>query len=581
MPTIHIDKKDLFDYLDNQFDTEQFRELCFEFGIELEEDSSEEDGFIESDRAQLKIDIPANRYDLLCFEGLSRALGVFLGREGVPNYRVITTKSPQRITVAKECAQVRPLVVGAILRNFRFNQDRYQSFIDLQDKLHSNLCRKRTLVAIGTHDLDTVSGPFTYEARKPEDISFVPLNQTEEMDGHQLIEFYESDMQIKKFLNIIRDSPVFPVIYDSRRTVMSLPPLINSEHSKINLDTRNIFIEITATDMTKVNIVLNIMLTMFSGYCDEPFTVEPVEVVYPDGTTKLYPDLALREMKTTAEYLNGIIGIEMSDEEIARLLGKMALEASAESGEITVKIPPTRPDILQECDIAEDLAIAFGYNRIPRVQNNEATVGAPLPLNNLSDIVRREIAMAGWTEALTLSLCSHDENFKYLRRADNGLEAVLLENPHVIENQMCRTLLMPGLLKTVRENKRHPNPVRVFEVSDVVLKDAERERGAVNQRHACALYSSDEARFEVIQGLLDAIMRALNVPRSKLGKGYYLEESEYSMYLPGRSASVIYTDELNHRVVLGSIGIIHPEVLSNFELKNPISCFEINIEPFL
>ncbi|KAJ2612195.1 phenylalanine--tRNA ligase subunit beta [Coemansia sp. RSA 1365] len=581
MPTINIDKKDLFDYFDNQFDTEQFRELCFEFGIELEEDSSEDDGFIEGERAQLKIDIPANRYDLLCFEGLSRALGVFLGREDPPKYRVVPTKSPQRITVAKECAQVRPLVVGAILRNVRLNADRYQSFIDLQDKLHNNLCRKRTLVSIGTHDLDTVSGPFTYEAQEPENINFVPLNQTEEMDGRQLIDFYESDMHIKRFLHIIRDSPVFPVIYDSRRTVMSLPPLINSEHSKIKLDTSNIFIEITATDMTKVNIVLNIMLTMFSGYCDEPFTVEPVEVVYPDGTTMLYPDLAPREMKTTAKYLNGIVGIEKTDEEIARLLRKMALEASAKSGEITVKIPPTRPDILQECDIAEDLAIAFGYNRIPRVQNNEATVGAPLPLNKLSDIVRREMAMAGWTEALTLSLCSHDENFKYLRRADNGREAVLLANPQTIENQVCRTLLMQGLLKTVRENKRHPNPIRVFEVSDVVLKNAEMERGAMNQRHACALYSSDEARFEVIQGLLDAIMLALNVPRSKLERGYYLEEAEHPMYLPGRSASVVYTDEQNRRLVLGSIGIMHPEVLVNFELKNPISCFEINIEPFL
>lgn len=39
------------------------------------------------------------------------------------------------------------------------------SFIDLQDKLHQNICRRRTLVAIGTHDLDTIQGPFTYNVR--------------------------------------------------------------------------------------------------------------------------------------------------------------------------------------------------------------------------------------------------------------------------------------------------------------------------------------------------------------------------------------------------------------------------------
>ncbi|KAJ1729579.1 phenylalanine--tRNA ligase subunit beta, partial [Coemansia biformis] len=285
MPTINLDKKELFDYLGNQFDTAQFLELCFEFGIELEEDSSEDGTLAEGERAQLKIDIPANRYDLICFEGVSRALGVFLGREETPKYRVAPVEKPQRIVVAKECALVRPYVVGVILRGVEFNADRYQSFIDLQDKLHNNLCSKRTLVSIGTHDLDTVTGPFTYEAQTPEDIKFVPLDQTELMDGRRLIEFYESVKHIEPYLHIIRDSPVYPVIYDAKRTVMSLPPLINSEHSKITLDTRNIFIEITATDLTKVNMVLNIMLTMFSGYCEEPFTVEPVEVVYPDGKT--------------------------------------------------------------------------------------------------------------------------------------------------------------------------------------------------------------------------------------------------------------------------------------------------------
>ncbi|KAJ1964666.1 phenylalanine--tRNA ligase subunit beta [Dipsacomyces acuminosporus] len=582
MPTVTIDKKDLFDYLDNKYNTDQFRELCFEFGIELEEDTSEEGELAEGERAQLKIDIPANRYDLLCFEGLSRALGIFLGREKTPQYKVVPVDKPQRITVAKECSQVRPFVVGAILRGVKLTQDRYQSFIDLQDKLHNNLCRKRTLVSIGTHDLDTVQGPFTYEARKPEDIRFVPLNQTEEMGGRRVLEFYESDLHIKKFLHIIRDSPVYPVIYDSNRTVMSLPPLINSEHSKITLDTKNIFIEITATDLTKVSIVLNIVLTMFSVYCAEPFTVEPVEVVYPDGKSVVYPDLEPRSIKTTRKYLNGIVGISQTNDQIVDLLKKMSLDAAVESeGEISVKLPPTRPDILQECDIAEDLGIAFGYNKIPRALNNAATVGKAFPLNKLSDLIRKEIAMAGWTEALTLSLCSHDENFKFLRREDKGDEAVVLANPKTIEYQVCRSTLLPGLLKTIRENKKHPIPYQLFEISDVVFKDPSRQRGASNQRRACALFSSHSAQFETIQGLLDTIMVSLNVPHAKEGKGYHLSEADLPTYLPGRSANIMYTDDEGKKVVLGSIGVIHPEVLANFELDYPVSSFEINVEPFL
>jgi phenylalanyl-tRNA synthetase beta chain len=77
------------------------------------------------------------------------------------------------------------------LRNVKLTQARYESFIALQDKLHQNLARQRTLVSIGTHDMDSLKGPFTYEALPPKDIKFVPLNQTQEMNGEELMEFYE------------------------------------------------------------------------------------------------------------------------------------------------------------------------------------------------------------------------------------------------------------------------------------------------------------------------------------------------------------------------------------------------------
>lgn len=77
------------------------------------------------------------------------------------------------------------------MRDITFDQNRYDSFIDLQDKLHQNIARKRTQVAIGTHDYDTIKGPFVYDAKAPKDIKFKPLNQTEEMDGERLMTFYE------------------------------------------------------------------------------------------------------------------------------------------------------------------------------------------------------------------------------------------------------------------------------------------------------------------------------------------------------------------------------------------------------
>ena len=146
---------------------------------------------------------------------------------------------------------------------------------------------------------------------------------------------YEAhDLKLRRFVPIIRDSVVYPVILDSRRTVCSLPPIINaampavcrdpgsvlgrgsprhsqcptakmsavSSHAQqrlthafrtillmlvqITLETRDVFIECTATDLAKAHIVLNTVTTMFSEYCSAPFEVEPVEVVDALGTAQ-------------------------------------------------------------------------------------------------------------------------------------------------------------------------------------------------------------------------------------------------------------------------------------------------------
>ena len=91
MPKFTVPEKSLFSAIDRKEMTmEEFDELCFEFGIELDEweDVKEGDRVI---RRDYKIEIPANRYDLLCFEGLIRALNVFLGNtKQAPIYRYAT-----------------------------------------------------------------------------------------------------------------------------------------------------------------------------------------------------------------------------------------------------------------------------------------------------------------------------------------------------------------------------------------------------------------------------------------------------------------------------------------------------------
>ncbi|XP_047325904.1 phenylalanine--tRNA ligase beta subunit, cytoplasmic [Impatiens glandulifera] len=594
MPTVSVGRDRLFEALGHTYTQEEFEDLCFSFGIELDDVTTEkaiirkernlkgDDESADDEEVIYKIEVPANRYDLLCLEGLAQSLRIFLGFDQIPTYKLanISVESMLKMHVKSETESIRPHIVCAVLRGVHFDEVRYNSFIELQDRLHQNICRRRTLVSIGTHDLDTIEGPFTYEALPPSDINFVPLKQVKNFRADELMEFYKSDMKLKKFLHIIENSPVYPVIYDRNRTVLSLPPIINSAHSAITLKTRNVFIEVTATDLTKAKIVLNTMVAMFSVYCERKFEVEPVEVISSVGKSSVYPDLSLYHTEVSVQYINDILGVPLAAEKVTNLLNKMQLHAESsysgsKTGYIKVSVPPTRSDILHACDVAEDVAIAFGYNEIPKRIPPSLK---PLPLNQFTDLIRSEIAMSGFTEVLTWVLCSYKENFAMLNREDDKSTSVIIGNPRSSDFEVVRTSLMPGILKTVGHNKDHPKPIKIFEVGDITLLDESRDVGAKNIRRLGALYCGANSGFELIHGLIDRIMEVVGSPFVQPGDntGYYIERADEPEFLRGRQARVIFRGKC-----IGTFGIVHPEVLSNFDIPDPCSFVELDIESFL
>ncbi|KAH6836025.1 tRNA synthetase beta subunit family protein [Perilla frutescens var. hirtella] len=593
MPTVSVGRDRLFEALGCTYTQEDFEDLCFKFGIELDDVTTEkaiirkekhleeEEEASEDEEVIYKIEVPANRYDLLCLEGLSQALRIFNGLDPIPTYTAanIGKESMLRMHVKPETSQIRPYVVCAVLRGVTFDEARYNSFIELQDRLHQNICRRRTLVAIGTHDLNTIKGPFTYEALPPKEINFVPLKQTRSFSADELMEHYKKDLKLKKFLHIIEDSPVYPVIYDCNRTVLSLPPIINGARSAITLQTKNVFIECTATDLTKANIVLNTMVTMFSMYCERKFEIEPVEVTYTDGRSYVSPDLSLYQMVVPLSYITTIVGVSLPAHEVACQLNKMQLHAKHSLSEkneacFTVSVPPTRSDILHPCDVAEDVAIAYGYNEIPKITFPSLK---PQSLNQFSDLIRTEIAMVGYSEVVTWILCSSKEISTMLNREDDR-NAVINGNPRTADFEVVRTTLMPGILKTVGHNKDHPKPIRIFEVGDVVLLDEKKDVGASNRRKLAALHCGATSGFELIHGLVDRIMEANGTPFVSPGDdtGYYIESSNEPEYLAGRQAHIVYKGEK-----IGAFGIVHPQVLRNFDIPDPCSFVEIDLEKFL
>lgn len=635
MPTLAVERDTLFSHLGHSYTDKEFDELCFEFGVELDEITSEREEAQKSSTSKIskdelsalseaviyKIDVPANRYDLLCVEGLSRAIRIFLGDADSPVYTFKEVDSPFVMTVKKaNTDRIRPFVVCAVLRDVTFDQERYNSFIDLQDQLHRNLCRQRTLVAIGTHDLDSVQGPFSYDARDPSAINFVPLTPDDKSYGaKELLDFYCNDpsaKHLKPYVPIISDSPVYPVVLDANETVMSLPPIINGSKSKITLATKNVFIECTATDLTKANIVLDTMVTMFSEYCAAPFVIEPVLVQYEgeDGqiaSSYTSPELSTRKETAKVDFCNSLIGIKITAQEMKDLCNKVQLgpaELLENDTVLQVTVPPTRSDILHPVDIAEDIGIAYGYNKIVKRVPSTNTVGGEFPLNQVGDLLRDEIGRAGYIEVLTHGLCSIRDNFTALRRPETA--AVSLSNPANVEYQVVRTTLLPGLLKTLQHNKSASfiGGFKVFEISDVVIPDAEHivsetVVGAKNARRIAAVYAGPTSGFEIIHGLVDRIMTLLEIaPDEEYVKNSKSDDEKYRVardgwtytispvnetddgagsFFPGRAASLLVTKPGSEQSVVGTFGILHPEVLDNFDIKYPASCMELDLEAIM
>lgn len=156
-----------------------------------------------------------------------------------------------------------------------------------------------------------------------------------------------------------------------------------------------------------------------------------------------------------------------------------------------------------------------------------------------------------------------------------------------------RTSLLPGILKTISSNKHLPLPIKLFECSDIVLRDESCERRARNQRNLCMVVADTTSRLEIVRGMVDRIFQILNVSQThsrsetvakedsvtsvNVKNGFYIdEESSVETYFKGRRADVVYEGK-----VVGTFGVLHPDVLEKFEIGFPCTAFEMNIEPFL
>jgi len=331
-----------------------------------------------------------------------------------------------------------------------------------------------------------------------------------------------------------------------------MPPIINGNATKMEIGTEDVFIEVTAIDEHKASIVLNMLVSNFATYTN--FEIIPVKVINElTNETKIWPNI--NEIKFTCEidYLLGLSGIrELPIDKITNSLSKMGMRVNNITDKtIDVVVPITRPDVLHPCDIAEDLAISYGYELLTRRLPPNTTSGKQLTLNFYSETLKTELVGLGFVEMITFGLTQVDEQAKYMKRSDHDL--ALVGNPKSIDTQCCRKSLIPGLLKTLHSNKSESLPINIFEVGDVVIYDNKLDI-AVNQRYLCIATMATKSKFDEIHGCLDWICNCMEFD-------YKLETSNEELFIKNRGINILCNNE-----IVGVMGIIHPYTLNEFEI---------------
>jgi phenylalanyl-tRNA synthetase beta chain len=405
-------------------------------------------------------------------------------------------------------------------------------------------------MAIGVHDLSKVNFPLRYTAVKSS-FSFIPLDFDREMTVEEILRVHPKG---KAYSFILQEKASYPMIIDAQNEAISFPPIINAEKTRVTEKTTDLFIDVTGFD-ENVDRALNILACMLS---DRGGRLEVVEIHYPDRI-EITPNLEPKLIEVEKSEIDSLLGFKLSDEEVVDALEKMRYGCKFDGEKIAVLVPPYRADIMHPWDIIEDVAIGYGYDKIQPEYPQTNTIGETHPWNEVREIAREIMIGLGFVEVMTFTLTNESVMYHKMRRkADPWVDFTPVMHPLTTEHTIIRTHILPKLLELLSHNKHHEMPQMVFEVGDVV-------RGGKNYLHLSACVTHSRANFAEIRSYVQAVMRELDV-------SWKAEVSNDEAFVPGRRANII-TDGKQ----VGVFGEIHPEVLENFELKNPVVAFEIDL----
>lgn len=524
----------------------------------------------------VRMELLAVRPDMFDPGGLARALRGYLGVETGPiRYGVAGDAAHLRVDPSvRDPRSYRPFIACAVVENVRLDPDFVKILMKQQENLHWALGRNRKLASIGVYDFDTVSPTLEYTTADPDATRFVPLGATDGV-SQSLRHILEEHPKGKAYRHLLEGLAQYPLLRDDAGRVLSMPPIINSEETKVHAGSKRLFIDVTGLGERVVHRTLNILVSSIienlPGASLRGVTIDGASE--PDGrgpreAPMRTPDLTPQTMHVRASAASSLIGIPLDAESASSLLLKMrhGTRVREDRDTIDVEVPAYRNDILHENDLIEDIAIAHGYHNISPVLLPARTVGRARPLEDLTNQVRQVLSGLGFLEVMTLVLTNDEDHDLGLGREVDPL-AVRLENPVSGEQTRLRTQLMPGLLKVIEHNLHQPLPQRIFEVGDVTHLDPASETGAIEHRRVAFAAIGPKVGFTEARAVAEAIAREFGVTP-------HWEPAENAPFLRGRCARAT----LGGTVEIGLLGEVDPPVLERFGLENPLVMGELSLE---
>ena len=506
----------------------------------------------------VSVEVNPDRPDMFISEGVSRALRGILDIE--LGWRPLTVTDGS-LTIVNESPASRPFIMGAVVRGVYVDEDLLVELMQFQEKLHDTIGRRRRKVAIGIHDLSKIDGRSLTYKMLPLDTKFVPLNASASMEIREVLKATE---QGQKYGALSVVEGLHPAIVDERGDVISLPPVINSEKTKVEAGTRDLFIDVTGTDQSVVSKTLDVLVsTIIEG--KRSAKIELVNVLSPKGAALKSPALQTRGLKLSYLEVNQVLGTDLTTHDIALSLLRMRYGLEGEDEEtVSAVVPPFRVDVLSNIDLVEDVAIALGYEseRLAPPKYSIDTSGNLLAITRLKRTSRELMVGLGFTELMSY-LLAPSEVSELVEDADS---VIRIKNPVVSYLDSVRPSVVASLLLALKDNVGAPKPVKVFEIGKAATKA--NGRPAEDERLAAAIMDYSVS-FEDIQAVAYAYVRALGgAPSTRPAPVKYL--------IGGRSASLLVNG-----VEVGYVGELSPEILVKLGIDYPVAAFEVSLRKLL